>query len=611
MATLTDTSTWETGVYQLETTDPVQGGAGGMSNCQPQQLANRTKKLYDTMADRGIFVNPAEQAFVGQPVVVSATFEGTVADGDMVYYHLTNTRFEKAIADGSAAQDVVGIADVTNGKVLASGLVATSRSDTPGDILYLSATVAGAITTSDTGVAIGRYQYGGIVFMAPAASAAASAASIAPGSVTPAMLQEHYYTDSEIDAKCGNWDTAYTERHQWDGGATNLVAATGRTSLGLTGDVSTHHHDSMYYTESEIDAKCGNWDNAWALTYYWDGRADGLVAADGRSSLGLTGNVTTHCHSSYYFTKAEINACCGNWDSAYTERRQWDGGATNLNAVTARTSLGLTGDVSTHHHDSMYPILSGVNTWTNRNSFTYGGTCPAIYACNNGAGPAACFQQTSQPYPAVIALSTSGCSIYTCTSTGEAIRAIASGGGRAVYACAGSSNNAVYGYSFSGSAIYGYVNSGFGTNVAGAVGISGNSSGVYGQSSGCFGVYGCSTSGAAVGGNTAYCNTSSKFLKHLEDVCISECLRKRPMRVQKYYWEDSNYTGFNQTIGPVAEDFNETFRLDHSSDGDGYDGVWSVDGVALGLGIENLNEIDRLKRVVVELHSCIKKLENK
>src|ERR1041384_4504730 len=30
-----------------------------------------------------------------------------------------------------------------------------------------------------------------------------------------------------------NWDTAYTERHQWDGGSTNLNASTGRTSLGL------------------------------------------------------------------------------------------------------------------------------------------------------------------------------------------------------------------------------------------------------------------------------------------------------------------------------------------------------------------------------------------
>lgn len=32
-----------------------------------------------------------------------------------------------------------------------------------------------------------------------------------------------------------NWDTAYTERRQWDGGSTSLVAATGRTSLGLGG----------------------------------------------------------------------------------------------------------------------------------------------------------------------------------------------------------------------------------------------------------------------------------------------------------------------------------------------------------------------------------------
>ena len=30
------------------------------------------------------------------------------------------------------------------------------------------------------------------------------------------------------------WDSAYTQRLQWDGGATNLVAATGRTSLGAT-----------------------------------------------------------------------------------------------------------------------------------------------------------------------------------------------------------------------------------------------------------------------------------------------------------------------------------------------------------------------------------------
>jgi hypothetical protein len=30
-----------------------------------------------------------------------------------------------------------------------------------------------------------------------------------------------------------NWNTAFTQTRQWDGGARRLVAATGRTSLGL------------------------------------------------------------------------------------------------------------------------------------------------------------------------------------------------------------------------------------------------------------------------------------------------------------------------------------------------------------------------------------------
>jgi hypothetical protein len=34
-------------------------------------------------------------------------------------------------------------------------------------------------------------------------------------------------------ASSSNWELAYSEKRQWDGGSTNLVAATGRTSLGL------------------------------------------------------------------------------------------------------------------------------------------------------------------------------------------------------------------------------------------------------------------------------------------------------------------------------------------------------------------------------------------
>lgn len=42
MAFLNETEQWESGVYQLETTDPVQGGPGGIDNRPHTALANRT-----------------------------------------------------------------------------------------------------------------------------------------------------------------------------------------------------------------------------------------------------------------------------------------------------------------------------------------------------------------------------------------------------------------------------------------------------------------------------------------------------------------------------------------------------------------------------------------
>jgi len=47
MANLTELSQWESGIYQLETTDSVEAGTGGISNEQARLLGNRTKWLYD------------------------------------------------------------------------------------------------------------------------------------------------------------------------------------------------------------------------------------------------------------------------------------------------------------------------------------------------------------------------------------------------------------------------------------------------------------------------------------------------------------------------------------------------------------------------------------
>ncbi|WP_322080133.1 phage tail protein [Burkholderia cenocepacia] len=47
MANLKEESKWEEGVYQFETSDPVQGGPDGVDNVPTKQLANRTRHLKD------------------------------------------------------------------------------------------------------------------------------------------------------------------------------------------------------------------------------------------------------------------------------------------------------------------------------------------------------------------------------------------------------------------------------------------------------------------------------------------------------------------------------------------------------------------------------------
>ena len=82
--------------------------------------------------------------------------EASVADGNVVYYHVGNAEWTKAQA-GTTADVGLGIADVTNGYVFGPGLVSMSFDqgalDTAVD-LYLSASTAGEITSTKPGTVV-------------------------------------------------------------------------------------------------------------------------------------------------------------------------------------------------------------------------------------------------------------------------------------------------------------------------------------------------------------------------------------------------------------------------------------------------------------------------
>lgn len=90
-------------------------------------------------------------------VVNAATFEASVATGEVVRWDSVNNRFDEAIADGTANNRAVGIADLTNGKVYIYGECPLFSGLTPGARYYLDASTPGALTTvaPTDGVAVG------------------------------------------------------------------------------------------------------------------------------------------------------------------------------------------------------------------------------------------------------------------------------------------------------------------------------------------------------------------------------------------------------------------------------------------------------------------------
>ena len=152
-----------------------------------------------------------------------------------------------------------------------------------------------------------------------------------------------------------NWDTAYTDRLKWDGGSTGLVAATGRTSLGGTtvgqNFFTLTNPSAITFPRMNADNTVSALDAATFRTAIGAGTSSTTgtvtsVAMTVPTGLSITGTpITTSGTLALTFTAGysiPTTASQTNWDSAYTQRLQWDGGSTNLVAATGRTSLGAT-----------------------------------------------------------------------------------------------------------------------------------------------------------------------------------------------------------------------------------------------------------------------------
>jgi hypothetical protein len=112
MANLTETSTYDAGVYQIELTDPVIGGASGITNTPIKNLANRTKYLKDHVdIIESTYAPKASPALTGVPTAPTAAVNNSTTQ-------LATTAFVNAeIASDAAPIAHVGSTGAAHGAV--------------------------------------------------------------------------------------------------------------------------------------------------------------------------------------------------------------------------------------------------------------------------------------------------------------------------------------------------------------------------------------------------------------------------------------------------------------------------------------------------------------
>src|SRR5690606_35502767 len=110
MANLPEQPVYEEGIYQLETTDPVQGGPDGVSNLPLKQLANRTaylKETVDAIGDAiGDFAPINSPEFTGTPKAPTPQLGNSSTA-------IATTAFVQAAARGVLTKSVAGGSNVT------------------------------------------------------------------------------------------------------------------------------------------------------------------------------------------------------------------------------------------------------------------------------------------------------------------------------------------------------------------------------------------------------------------------------------------------------------------------------------------------------------------
>ena len=161
---------------------------------------------------------PTGLAITGSPITSSGTLGLTFAPGYSIPSDASQSNWNTAynwgdhVLGGYQSQS-----DILDDFAALTNSVGVLTNDGSGGLTWTAVGGTGTVTSVALSVPTGLSISG-----SPITSSGTLAISLASGYSIPSTSVQ------------SNWTTAYNERAQWDGGSTNLVASTGRTSLGAT-----------------------------------------------------------------------------------------------------------------------------------------------------------------------------------------------------------------------------------------------------------------------------------------------------------------------------------------------------------------------------------------
>jgi hypothetical protein len=128
MANLPETPDYPAGIYQLETSDPVLGGPGGIANRQPEQLGNRTawlKDKIDAFLAGTVAVFKATRLATARTLSISGAGSGSASFDGSANANIALTLADSGAVDGTYPKVTI------NTKGLVTGGAALEAADIP------------------------------------------------------------------------------------------------------------------------------------------------------------------------------------------------------------------------------------------------------------------------------------------------------------------------------------------------------------------------------------------------------------------------------------------------------------------------------------------------